>query len=135
MISNHITLIGRLTRDIELRKTQSDKTVTSFSVAVNRPYNKENNHPEADFFNCVAWEKTAEFISKYFKKGDKIAIAGRLQTGEYEKDGTKVRTVDIVVEEVEFVERRSDSAPKADAPTVKPTKQAVVDDSDDLPFN
>ena len=144
MISNHAVLIGRLTKDLEIRKTNSDKTVSSFRIAVNKPYNKEHDHPEADFFDCVAWGNTAEFISKYFHKGDKIALAGRLQTREWDdKDGKKVRVVELVVEDVEFVEKRSDSAPRAEssAPaktTVKPTapkKQSVEDEPDELPFN
>lgn len=144
MISNHTTFIGRLTRDVEVRKTASEKSVASFTVAVNKPYNKEHDHPEADFFNCVAWEAKADFISKYFHKGDKIAVAGRLQTREYEdKEKKKVRVVELVVEDVEFVEKRSDTTSKPDAPTSQgssssfpaaPTKQSVEEMDDELPF-
>lgn len=142
MISNHAVLIGRLTRDVEVRKTQSDKSVASFTIAVNKPYNKEHEHPEADFFGCVAWEAKADFISKYFKKGDKIALAGRLQTREYEKEGVTHRTVELVVEDTEFVEKRRDSTPRADATApakaaarpVAPKKQAVEEMEDELPF-
>jgi single-strand DNA-binding protein len=137
MISNHAVLIGRLTRDVEVRKTQSDKSVASFTIAVNKPYNKEHDHPEADFFGCTAWEAKADFIAKYFKKGDKIAVAGRLQTREYEKDGNKQRIVELVVEEVEFVEKRSDSAQKneqAPAKAAAPKKQPVEEMDDELPF-
>lgn len=147
MISNHAVLIGRLTRDVEVRKTQSDKSVASFTVAVNKPYNKEHDHPEADFFGCVAWEGRADFISKYFKKGDKIAVAGRLQTREWEKDGAKQRVVELLVEDVEFVEKRADAAaPKSDAPTQQKSAPAqrktapaapqipVEEMDDELPF-
>ena len=149
MISNHTTFIGRLTRDVELKKTASGKAVASFTVAVNKPYNKEHDHPEAEFFNCVAWEAKAEFIEKYFHKGDKIAVAGRLQTREWEKeDGTKQRVVELVVEDSEFVEKRADiAAPKTDAPAQQksaPAKSAakpaaakvqpVEEMDDELPF-
>lgn len=142
MISNHAVLIGRLTRDVEVRKTQSDKSVASFTVAVNKPYNKEHDHPEADFFGCVAWEGRADFIAKYFKKGDKIAVAGRLQTREWEKDGAKQRVVELLVEDAEFVEKRGDSAPKAEsyapakaaAKSAAPKKQSVEEMDDELPF-
>jgi single-strand DNA-binding protein len=143
MISNHAVLIGRLTRDVEVRKTQSDKSVASFTIAVNKPYNKEHDHPEADFFGCVAWEGRADFISKYFKKGDKIAVAGRLQTREWEKDGAKQRVVELLVEDVEFVEKRGDSAPKAESsapakatakPVAKTRAQEIEEMEDALPF-
>lgn len=146
MISNHATFIGRLTRDVELKKTASGKSVASFTVAVNKPYNKEHDHPEADFFNCVAWEAKAEFIEKYFHRGDKIAVAGRLQTREWDKeDGTKQRVVELVVEDNEFVEKRAENAPRADAATktasakaparaAAPTKQSVESEPDELPF-
>ncbi len=143
MISNHAVLIGRLTRDVEVRKTQSDKSVASFTVAVNKPYNKEHDHPEADFFGCVAWEGRADFIAKYFKKGDKIAVAGRLQTREWEKDGVKQRVVELLVEDVEFVEKRSDSVPKTESatpakasakPVAKTRAQEIEEMDDALPF-
>lgn len=145
MISNHTVLIGRLTRDLELKNTGSGKSVASFRIAVNKPYNKEHEHPEADFFDCVAWEAKAEFISKYFHKGDKIALSGRLQTREWEKDGVKQRVVELVVEESEFVEKRGENTPAANAPAkaapakapvraAAPIKQSVEDMDDCLPF-
>lgn len=144
MISNHAQFIGRLTRDADKRNTPSGKPVASFTVAVNKPYNKEHDHPEADFFNCVAWETKADFIEKNFHKGDKIAVAGRLQTREYEdKDKKKVRVVELVVEDVEFVERKPDSASKQDAPIPQQSapkapstlpKQPVEEMDDELPF-
>ena len=139
MISNHAQFIGRLTRDAEKRTTPSGKSVTTFTVAVNKPYNKEHEHPEADFFNCVAWEAKADFIEKNFHKGEKIAVAGRLQTREYEdKDKKKVRVVELVVEDVEFVERNRDAAPKTEnSAPVKPIAASipVEEEPDELPFN
>jgi len=141
MISNHVTLIGRLTRDVELRSTTTGKNVASFTVAVNKPYNKEHEHPEADFFRCTAWEKTGEFVSKYFSKGDKIAVAGRLANREYDdKEGKKQQTTEVVVEEVEFVEKKNTvAAEKQEGKPAKkeerPKQTSKEDLSDELPFN
>lgn len=136
-VSNKVILIGRLTKDIEVRNTESGKSVASFSIAVNRPYNKEHDHPEADFFNCVAWEQRAEFIAKWFAKGDEIRIAGRLQTRKWEKDGEKRSVTEIVVEEVEFGQKKRDgqNLERPMQASTKPTQKSTVDDeSDDLPF-
>lgn len=97
---NKVELIGRITKDLELRYTQSQKPVLSFSIAVNKRINGENS---ADFINCVAWNTTAEFISKYFKKGQAIAVIGRLQNRSYEDDKGKHYITEVVVEETEFV--------------------------------
>lgn len=98
---NKVELIGRLTMDPELRYTTNNNAVSSFSIAVNKRVNGENN---ADFINCVAWNTTAEFLNKYFKKGQAIAIVGRLQNRSYEdKEGQKRYTTEVVVEETEFI--------------------------------
>ena len=104
---NHVTLIGRLTADPELRKTQSNKSVTSYRLAVDRRF-KQEGQPEADFLSCVAWGNQAEFASKYLHKGMKIAIEGRIQTRSYDdKDtGKKVYMTDIIVENHEFCESK-----------------------------
>lgn len=139
-IANKVILIGRLTKDPELRKTQSDKSVLSFTVAVNRPYNKENDHPEADFFNCTAWEQRADFISKWFHKGDEIRLCGRLQNREYERDdGQKVRLTEVVVEEAEFGQKKRDASDgeRQQEPrkaTSAPKQQPVENMEDELPF-
>ena len=93
---NKVILIGRLTSDPVLRENESSKQC-KFTLAVNRL--KEG----ADFINCIAWNKTAELISKYFKKGSQLAIEGRINTGSYEKDGKKIYTTDIVVENITFI--------------------------------
>lgn len=140
-IANKVILIGRLTKDPELRKTQSDKSVLSFTVAVNRPYNKENDHPEADFFNCTAWEQRADFISKWFHKGDEIRLCGRLQNREYERDdGQKVRLTEVIVEEAEFGQKKRDASDgerqqETRKPASAPKSQPVEDEPDELPFN
>jgi len=93
---------GRLTKDPVIRAT-SETTVARFTLAVDRRYKGENN---ADFISCVAFGKTAEFIEKYFTKGMKIEIVGRIQTGDYEKDGRKIYTTDVVAETVGFAESK-----------------------------
>ena len=98
---NLVVLMGRLTGDPELRKTPSDISFTRFSIAVQRNYIPKNGgERETDFFSVVSWRSTAEYICKYFKKGDLIVIQGSIQTGSYEKDGTKRNTFDIVVSNV-----------------------------------
>lgn len=102
---NKVILLGRITRDPEL-KHAGETSVVNFSIAVDRRFKKEGGQ-EADFPSCVAFGKTAEFISKYFFQGMKIALEGRLQTGSYtNKDGKKVYTTDVVVEAVEFAESK-----------------------------
>ena len=111
---NKAQLIGRVTKDIELRQTQSGLSVTKFTIAVNRRKKDDG----ADFINCTAWSKTAEIMEKYVHKGDRIGIVGRIQTGSYEKDGRKVYTTEVVVEELEFLEKKEQSEttePKTDA--------------------
>lgn len=103
---NKVVLIGRITKDIELKSTSNGKEVCQFNLAVTRNYKNQNGEYESDFINCIAYGKTAELISKFTKKGDKIAIEGRIQTGSYEKDGKKVYTTDIIVENVSFVEAK-----------------------------
>lgn len=113
---NKVELIGRLTGDPELRYTQSNKPVSSFSIAVNKRVNGENS---ADFINCVAWNTTAEFINKYFKKGQGIALVGRLQNRSYDDDKGKHYITEVVIEEVEFVGSKQEDK-KEDT---KPTKE------------
>ena len=109
---NKVILIGRLTRDPEVRYTQRNSSqdsiaIARFTMAVDRRFRKEAT---ADFISCVSFGKTAEFAEKYFKKGMKVAITGRVQTGSYtNKDGQKVYTTDVVVEEQEFAESKSAS--------------------------
>ena len=105
---NKVFLIGRLTRDPELRYTGNNTAVASFSIAVNRNFTSADGKREADFINVVAWRKQAETISKYFDKGNLIALEGRLQTGSYDdKDGNKKYTVDVALDNFEFVESKA----------------------------
>lgn len=100
--------MGRLTKDPEIRYANSGTEIARFTVAVDRRYKKEGEQ-EADFVNCLAFGKTAEVINKWFSKGNKIAIVGRIQTDSYEnKEGQKVYTTDVIVENVDFIESKKD---------------------------
>lgn len=129
---NKVILIGRLVADPEIRYTQSGKAVASYRLAVDRPF-KQDGQQEADFINCVAWGKTGEFAGNYLRKGTKIAVEGRIQTGSYEKDGVKHYTTDIVVDRHEFCESRS-SVQAATANSNADPAFTDRDDDGDLPF-
>ena len=108
---NHITIMGRLTRDPELRRTGSGIAVASFSVAVDRDYGgKDGGEKETDFIDCVAWRQTGEFVSKYFTKGRMIVVSGRLQIRSWtDKDGNKRRTAEVVADNCYFGDSKRDS--------------------------
>ena len=109
---NKIILMGRLTRDIEVRYTngQNQMAIARYTLAVKRNFKREGE-PEADFVNCVAFGKAAEFAERYFRQGTKIIITGRIQTGSYtNREGVKVYTTEVVIEEQEFAESKSASA-------------------------
>lgn len=108
---NSVCLVGRLTRDPELRYTTSGMAVVRFTLAVDRRMSKEKrmeaeakNQPTADFISCTAWGKTAETISNYVQKGHRLGVEGRIQTGSYEKDGQRFYTTDVIVNNMEFLE-------------------------------
>ena len=144
---NKVELVGRLTRDPEVRYTigESANAIARFSVAVNRRFKNAEGNYEADFINCVAFGKSAEFIEKYFKKGMAIGLAGRIQTGSYtNKDGQRVYTTDVVVEEQEFAESKSASDNAGGfAPADRPSPSSAGDGfmnipdgiDEELPFN
>jgi single-strand DNA-binding protein len=108
---NKVILMGRLTRDPEVRYTQGNNTaVCSFSLAVNRRF-KQEGQPDADFINVVAWAKTAEFVGKYFAKGQQVAVVGKIQTRNYDdKDGKKVSVTEVVAEEVYFADSKKEQS-------------------------
>lgn len=112
---NHIVIMGRLTRDPELRRTGSGLAVASFSVAVDRDWpNKETGERETDFIDCVAWRQTGEFVSKWFAKGSMIVVAGRLQIRNWvDKDGNKRKTAEIVADNVYFGESKKEKTESA----------------------
>lgn len=123
---NKVILIGRLTRDPDVRYTNGDgqKAVARYTLAVDRRYKREGEQ-SADFISCVAFGKNGEFVEKYLHQGTKIAIEGRIQTGSYTKqDGTKVYTTDVVVDAHEFVEKKSDAPASKTAPEPAPDVSA-----------
>ena len=136
---NKVVIIGRFTRDPEIKYTTGENATATarFSLAVNRRFkNKEGNY-DTDFINCVAFGKTAEFIEKYFTKGMAIGITGRIQTGSYtNKEGQKVYTTDVVVEETEFVESKnkgaSDNVPNNNANSNSDFEEVISED--EMPF-
>ena len=131
---NQVVLIGRITKDIELKYTQTGKCVCSFTVAVNKGFGKDS---EADFINCVAWEKTAENLANYTAKGSQVGISGRLQVRSYDsKEGKKVYVTEVVANFIEFIGTKSDQSqkPKQESPV---DDFEVIDEEDfdqDLPF-
>jgi len=148
---NHIVIMGRLTRDPELRRTGSGVAVTSFSLAVDRDFgNRESGERETDFIDCVAWRQTGEFVSKYFAKGRMAVVSGRLQIRNWtDKDGNKRRSAEVVADNVYFGDSKRDgdsgasysAAPAASsfggysAPSVPASDFAMLDDDDaQLPF-
>lgn len=132
---NNVSLIGRLTADPELKHTQSGLAMTRFSVAVDRRV-KQGEEKQADFINIIAWRQTAEFICKYFTKGQRIALTGRIQTDSYtDSEGKKRSTFDVIAENVEFCD--SKNSQKTDTKSIEVENTADFEqmpDDKDLPF-
>ena len=145
---NSVALVGNLTRDPEYGHTQNDIAYCRFTVACNRRFTNQQGVREADYINCIAWRGAADFIHRYFIKGNKIAINGSIQTGSYTaQDGTKRYTTDVVVENAEFVTPRQEgqqgggSLPPPPPPPEPRNEQQRMDyndftevDDDELPF-
>ena len=132
---NKVTLMGRLTKDPDVRYAQNENStcVARYSLAVDR----RGKEKEADFINCVAFGKSGEFAEKYLKKGTKILVSGRIQTGSYEKDGKKVYTTDVVVEEHYFCESKSSGESSGESSGGNPATDEEfmkVDGDTALPF-
>ena len=121
---NKAILVGRLTKDPELKMTENTKReVCQFTIAVNRPYTNDDGERKADFINCVVWDKLAENLSKYQKKGNQVAVEGRIQTRNYEdKDGKKIYVTEIFVSNVTFLDSKgsNDSVSNLEEPPLKP---------------
>lgn len=122
---NKVILMGRFTRDPELRSTPQGVSTCSFSLAVDRDYVKQGEERKADFINCVAWRQTAEFISKYFKKGSMVALEGSIQTRSWDDDGSKRYATEVIVSQVYFAESKNSAAMSEIPP---------MGQDDDLPF-
>lgn len=144
---NNLSLLGRLTRDPELKYTQSGTAVTRITVAVDRGLSKEkrqaaqvNNQPTADFINCIGWGKTAELISNYFSKGNQIGIVGRIQTGSYENNGQTIYTTDVFINSVSFVGSKNANNSANNQPGGYSNDEPIDDggyfpiDNSDIPF-
>ena len=138
---NKVILMGRLTRDPEVRYTQTNNTlVASFSLAVNRRFARQGEERQADFINVVAWSKTGEFCSKYFKKGQQVGIIGRIQTRNWEDDqGQKHYVTEVVAEEAYFADSTRDGDTSSSfentfGNTVSESSEFSASSDDELPF-
>ncbi|HCA28879.1 MAG TPA: single-stranded DNA-binding protein [Ruminococcaceae bacterium] len=137
---NCVALMGRLAADPELKETQSGTSVVSFRVACDRSYCKAGQERQTDWINCVAWRSTAEFICKYFRRGQLIALQGSLQTRSYtDKDGNKRKAFEVVADHVHFAESKKDSSnnntyPARGSADVEADDFEEMPDDDDLPF-
>lgn len=143
---NRVILGGKIARDPELRTTQSGISCTTFTVAVNRKRTKDGGEPQADFINVQAWRQTAEFITKFFRKGSSICIVGQIQTRSWtDKDGKKQFATEVLADEAYFVDSKAESQPQStpqsgyipDAYTqtnTAPTFEDINPDSEELPF-
>ena len=144
---NKVILMGRLTRDAEVRYSQGDAStaVARFTLAVDRRFKRDNDDQSADFIGCVAFGKTGEFLERYGRKGTKFVVEGRIQTGSYtNKDGQRVYTTDVVVEQIEFAESKASSDNSGYVPANRPSPSGAAGDGfmnipdgidEELPFN
>ena len=129
---NKIFIMGRLTRDPELRRTQNGTAVTSFTLAVDRDFKSQSGEKETDFIDVVAWRSTAEFAAKYFTKGRMAVVEGRLQLRDWtDKDGNKRRNAEVLADNIYFGDAKKDADSGAARPTTGFTE---IDDDGDLPF-
>lgn len=151
---NSVVLVGRLTKDIELRKTQSGLSVASFTVACDRRLSQEqrnNNEQSADFINCVAWRGSADFLGKYARKGDTVGVEGKIQTRNYDRDGQRVYVTEVLANSVNLLhskqpvqtQEQASYEPQPTQATQEPKPHQMSDfdylpnvevSSDDLPF-
>lgn len=138
---NNVVLLGRLVADPELKQTQSGISVANFTLAVDRSYCKPGAERQCDFIDCVAWKGTGEFVSKYFRKGQLIAVTGSIQTRTYtDKEGNKRKVFEILVNSASFCESKKSSGNTDSNPypagdqTTKDDFETVDDDPDGLPF-
>ena len=147
---NKVILMGRLTRDPEVRYSQGEQStaIARYTIAVDRRFSRNNEEQSADFIGCIAFGRAAEFAEKYFRKGMKVAITGRIQTGIYtNKDGVKIYTTDVVIEEQEFAESKnssgSEGTPSSGSPNAAAPRSSANEGfmnipdgiDEELPFN
>jgi single-strand DNA-binding protein len=135
---NKTILIGNLTRDPDVRTTNSGVTVTNFTIAVNRKFKDQNGDKHTDFFNIIAWRQLGELCGKYLFKGSKVAVSGELQNRSYEaKDGTKRTITEIVADDIEFLtpKDRANGYPQPATTPAQFEEQGFTDVEEELPFN
>ncbi len=132
---NKVELIGRLTKDVDVRYTQTTNTlVANFTLAVNRRFTKQGEEKQADFINIIAWGKTGEFCSKYFSKGQQAAVVGRIQTRNWDDEqGQKHYVTEVIAEEVYFAGDKKNSFEGANTTCTSNTNYEIIE-GDDLPF-
>lgn len=135
---NHVSLLGRLTKDPEVKKTQSGTSVCSFTIAVDRKFKDANGARQTDFIPCVGWRQVADIIGQYFHKGSRIGITGSIQTRSYDGQNGKVFVVEVLADQIDFIDKRSETqeqnqtpAPQAEA--ITPNEEEYIDES--LPFD
>ncbi|MCQ2558451.1 MAG: single-stranded DNA-binding protein [Oscillospiraceae bacterium] len=134
---NHITIMGRLTRDPEIRSTSNNTPVASFTLAVDRDYGKdEQGNRQTDFIDCTAWRATAEFVGKYFQKGSMAVVSGRLQIRDWQdQNGNKRKTAEVVTENIYFADSRKDASARPAAPQAQAAwAEQGQEDEGQLPF-
>lgn len=133
---NNVSLLGRLTANPELKYTQSNTAYTRFSIAVDRTYTKQGEERQTDFINIIAWGKTAEFVCKYFMKGQRIGITGEIRTGSYtDQNGNKRYTTDVVASGVYFCESKANNTANTNAAPVQNTQPTANNNSFDGSFS
>ena len=125
---NKVQLVGRLTKDPEVKLTTNQTAYCNFTVAVDRRFKDKDGQRQSDFINCVAWKQTADFIKKYFSKGSRIGICGSIQTRSYEKDGQKVFVTEVLVDEVEFVESTKAEAKEENRPAPEAKNEPIEEE-------
>ena len=131
---NSVIIMGRLTRDPELRRTQGGTAVTSFTMAVDRDFKSQSGEKETDFIDVVAWRNTGEFAAKYLAKGRMAAVEGRIQVRDWQdKDGNRRKSVEVVADNVYFADSKRDSKPQ-DSRTVDDQEFDEIEDDGDFPF-
>lgn len=131
---NKVELIGRLTKEPELKLTANQTAFCNFTIAVDRRFKDANGQRQADFINCVAWRQTAQFIAKYFHKGNKIALSGSIQTRSFDdQNGQKRFVTEVIIDEAEFVESQPQAQPEPSQPAPEPQTQQE-DIPAELPF-
>ncbi|MBA4495127.1 single-stranded DNA-binding protein [Paenactinomyces guangxiensis] len=131
---NEVILIGRLTRDPDLKYTQSGVAVTNFTLAVNRRFTNQQGEREADFINIVAWRKTAENCAEHLRKGSLAAVTGSIETGSYEKEGRTVYTTHVNARNVQFLDRRGGNSGAGKTDPFADDGQPIDIKDEDLPF-